>query len=153
LLNSLGKTAKKRFEYIGFNLLGPFDNPVDHYNWREFVKKRQIHNTIYLSIITRIDSEIERVKKFIENDSFDMYHKLSESEYLTSKDKYDYIFEKSLPPKEKKVHNKEDKSKNIKFNELNINIKNEEKGLKVLEKLNTGSGLFSNIANIVSKFL
>lgn len=151
-LNSLGETAKKRFEYIGFNLVVPFDNPVEHYNWREFVKEKRIHNTIYLSIITRIDSEIERINKFIEHESFDMYNMLSESEYLTSKEKYDDLFNKITTTDKTNIENTKKEVKSINVNELNITIKNEQKGLKLIEKLNNGSGLFANIASIISKF-
>ena len=60
---SLGPKALERLYHLGFDILYPFDNIVDLYNWRAKVKKERIDHTIYSSIAIRIDAELKRMKR------------------------------------------------------------------------------------------
>ncbi len=101
-LTELGVTAKNRFQYLGFDMMYPFTNPVDWYNWRSEILKKEISHTIYFSIGIRISSEIKRVKKHLEKDCWDAYCQLSPSDFSVS---YKYYFEKTGNPEKISTEN------------------------------------------------
>lgn len=85
LLTMLGETAFARMKYIGFDVLYPFDNPIDSFSWKENVKEKKVPHTLYFSISIRMESELKRMHQYIANDAWDAYCALSESEFLVSK--------------------------------------------------------------------
>jgi hypothetical protein len=85
---ALGPTALRRLRQVGFDVLYPFDNPVDLYNWRKFVRSASVDHTIYASIGIRIDSEIKRIRRAHQLGSADYYDALDDNTFVVSKDRY-----------------------------------------------------------------
>lgn len=83
-LTMLGEKPKARMNYIGFRQFFAFDNPVDWYSWKIWVKDNYVDHTQYLSISMRIDTELKRMKEFLSEDMWESYCSLSEDEYSIS---------------------------------------------------------------------
>lgn len=88
-ITMLGKTAKARMNYIGFHQLFAFDNEVDWYSWRIWIKENEVNHTQYLSISVRIDTELKRMRTYLEEDMWEAYCSLSEDEYSVSYLRYE----------------------------------------------------------------
>lgn len=156
LLTSLGPTAVKRLMYIGFDLLFPFNNPVDWFNWKTLIIEKNVSRTIYFSISTRVATEFKRIALHLENDTWDNYCELSESEFSSSKERYKELFfdhkkdcfESSVidPLCSQPVHQ-------ININELTYNEKVENEAINNLEQLNQRTGVWSNVANVASTIM
>ncbi|NJA87961.1 hypothetical protein HCX48_01805 [Rhodocyclus tenuis] len=85
---ALGPKARERLCYLGLDLLYPFDNPVDLYNWRAWVKKENINHTTYASIAIRIDSEIKRMRRVFSLEANTAYEAMPTADFLVSKARY-----------------------------------------------------------------
>jgi hypothetical protein len=157
LLTSLGGTAIKRLNYVGFDLLFPFNNPVDWYNWKELVKKKKIHNTMYFSVSTRIATEFERMEQHITNGTWESYCKLSASEFSVPKKQYLSLFIEDSDRDEpnnllEKVVNK-NQGPHIKIDTFTYNEQREEQAIRTLDGLHKTTGIWSNVANVLSSVL
>lgn len=156
LLTSLGPTAVKRLMYIGFDLLFPFNNPVDWFNWKTLIIEKNVSHTIYFSVSTRVATEFKRIELHLENDTWDNYCALSESEFSSSKERYKELFfehkndcsESNIiePPCSQPVHQ-------ININEITYNEKVESEAINNLEQLNQRTGVWSNVANVASTIM
>lgn len=156
LLTSLGPTAVKRLMYIGFDLLFPFNNPVDWFNWKTLIIEKNISHTIYFSISTRVATEFKRIALHLENDTWDNYCALNESEFSSSKERYKELFfdhkkdcsESSVidPLCSQLVHQ-------VNINELTYNEKVENEAINNLEQLNQRTGVWSNVSNVASTIM
>jgi hypothetical protein len=154
LVAILGDTAIRRMNYVGFDLLYPFNNPVDWYNWKEKIKERKVPQSIYFSIGIRISAEINRIEQFLEFDAWDSYSRLSSSDFSVSCDRYIEHFQDPIPTKE--VENpfpadEMSKQTNIHIHNMNYNQDVESKAVSSLDKLHKSTGIWSNIANVASK--
>ncbi len=89
LLASLGQTAVQRLNYVGFDLLFPFSNPVDWYNWKIMIKEK-ISAIQYIS--TRVATEFQRIEMHLERKIWDRYCQLSEAEFSVPKGRYSSVF-------------------------------------------------------------
>lgn len=85
---ALGSKALDRLFHLGFDLLYPFDNPVDHFNWREKVKLEKIDHTTYASIAIRIDAELKRIRRVHSLNAFSEYEAVPTEIFLVSKQRY-----------------------------------------------------------------
>ncbi len=81
---ALGPTALGRFVHIGLEVLYPFDNPVDIYNWRQHVRNDRIEHTTYASIAIRIDAEIKRLRRTLELGDETAYNALTLDVFLVA---------------------------------------------------------------------
>ena len=156
LVTLLGETALKRMNYLGFNYIYPFDNPVDWYNWKENIINNKVSHTIYLSMSLRMVSEIKRMESYLERDNWDAYNQLSESEFLTSKNRYKQHFEQSIasvksPSDTNETNNLKEQKINI--NNFHYNQKVEDKAVGNLDRIQKHSSIWSNIINVASKII
>jgi len=152
LLTSLGKTAVKRLQYLGFDLLFPFNNPVDWYNWKIFIEEKKINHTIYFSVSTRVATEFKRMELHLENDTWESYCELSESEFSVPKERYSGLFadkvndvhiENNSDPVTQNVHH-------INIGEFSYNEKIEQQAVSNLNALHKQTGIWSNVASVAS---
>ena len=157
LLTSLGVTAVKRLNYLGFDLLFPFNNPVDWYNWKELVKKNKIHNTMYFSVSTRIATEFERMEQHINNGTWESYCNLSESDFSVPKEQYLSLFINNVDQAEQNnsLEKTDDKDHGTQINidTFTYNEQREEQAIKTLDGLHKTTGIWSNVANVLSSVL
>ncbi|HFE37184.1 MAG TPA: hypothetical protein ENK06_02035 [Gammaproteobacteria bacterium] len=157
LLTSLGVTAVKRLNYLGFDLLFPFNNPVDWYNWKELVEKNKIYNTMYFSISTRIATEFERMEQHIKNGTWESYCNLSESEFSVPKEQYLSLFINNVDRAESNNSLEKTDDKNhgaqINIDTFTYNEQREEQAIKTLDGLHKTTGIWSNVANVLSSVL
>lgn len=91
---ALGTKALMRLRIIGFDKLYAFDNPVDHFTWRLHVREQQVCQTIYASIIERINAELDRLETILSLGGECGYDDMPENLFLISKDKYTFPAEK-----------------------------------------------------------
>ncbi|ENG7521923.1 hypothetical protein ABVD55_005160 [Vibrio harveyi] len=155
LLASLGQTAVKRLNYVGFDLLFPFSNPVDWYNWKIMIKEKDISHTIYFSISTRVATEFQRIEMHLERKIWESYCQLSEAEFSVPKDRYSSVFstENSHDQECDDTTSNDQAAVNhthININNLAYNDKTETDAVDNLDKLNKSSGIWSNVANVAS---
>lgn len=87
-LIALGSSAQNRMIRLGFDLLYPYNNIVDQYNWRSKIISDDISFTTFASIAIRIDSEIEIIKKVISMERFENYDAIPETFFTQSKSRY-----------------------------------------------------------------
>jgi len=157
LVGMLGPTATRRLKYVGFGMLFPFDNPVDWYEWKEAIVRRSIPQSIYFSIAIRLDSEIARIRFFLDRGKWDDYQLLSDSEYLVSKERYagywKELEETGSPSKSGPVDAQLVPSSTFSINELNINLKSESEAVNNLDKWQKRSEIWANIIDVVTKSL
>ena len=156
LLSELGSTAVKRLQYIGFGLLFPFSNPVDWFNWKTAITERRISHTIYFSISMRVVTEFKRMEIHLQNNTWDKYCELSESEFSVSKNRYtELFFEKNVVAEEEPSPVEPDQisvnsGHNIHIENLAYNEKAEEEAVNNLDQLQKKTSIWSNIASVAS---
>jgi len=152
LLACLGRTAINRMNYLGFDMLFPFNNPVDWFTWKTFIKENSIEHTVYFSISIRLATEIKRMELHLENDAWNEYCELSEHEFSVSKSRYsELFFDEGHEDKENSERsNHAQNVQNIHIGEISYNKKTEEKAVSNLDKLEKGTSIWSNIANAAS---
>jgi hypothetical protein len=86
---ALGPVAIRRFIHLGFDLLYPFDNPVDLFNWRAHVREHQVDHTLYAAIAIRIESEVKRMRLVLKMNGEREYDALDTGTLLVSAERYD----------------------------------------------------------------
>ncbi len=150
----LGAECVKRLNHIGFDEYIPFDNPVDWYNWKIEINEKKIPRETYLSIGIRIDSELERLRFFIEREQFGSYENLSYGRYFVSKERY---FESSAKDN-KQIHEEVNpQSKDGKIESCgnvantNNNATSEKEAISNLDKLHKKSSIITSWLNILAK--
>ncbi|NIC38633.1 hypothetical protein HBJ58_18325 [Halomonas desiderata] len=154
LLTLLGDTAKDRMNYIGFNMLYPFSNPVDWYSWKEKIKDRKVPQSIYFSIGVRMEAEFNRMEQFVERNAWEEYSKLSSSEFSVSCGRYLEHFEDCSQKEEAEDFPDADDrygSSSIHIETFNYNQAVEKAAVNNLEKWHKNTGIWSNISNVAAK--
>lgn len=161
LLTMLGETATRRMNYIGFGLMYPFDNPVDWFNWKEEVKKRNIPISVYFSISIRMTSEFNRMRLYLEGEAWEQYTSLSESAFLVSKDRYSELFstEESAQPLDERTSGiagppaRPNEQRTLHIENFHYNQEVEEKAVDHLDRIQKHSSIWSNVVNVAAKLL
>lgn len=97
----LGAGAQNRMITIGFDLLYPFNNIVDQYNWRSKVIKEEINFTTFASIAIRIDAEIQIMERTFEMDGHNQYNALSDEIFIKPKSRYLDLLSPTSTPTDK----------------------------------------------------
>ncbi|MGZ3952663.1 MAG: hypothetical protein ACXVBZ_14785 [Flavisolibacter sp.] len=147
---ALGPVVRDRLCYLGLDLLYPFDNPVDHFNWRVQVKKDRIPHTIYASIAVRIDAELKRIRQVLEIHSDLPYSDLPIDLFLVSKTRY--------PISASEITSENDNSNAAKLcsavtpqvGTVNNYFAADSNAVSQLEKLEKKTSIFSNVSNITA---
>ena len=85
---ALGPAAIGRLLHLGFDLLYPFDNPVDQHNWRAHVRDHAIDRTLYAAIAIRVEAEIKRMRLVFKMEGDGAYEALADDTLLVSKQRY-----------------------------------------------------------------
>ena len=89
MLCALGESATNRMCRLGFKHLVPVDNPVDWYEWAQWIRKAEIGHTPFASIAVRIDSEVERIRQFAEADALTDYERLPDDLFIVTDTRYE----------------------------------------------------------------
>lgn len=142
---ALGSSALVRLEHLGLSILYPFDNAVDLYNWRRYVKVNRIDHATYASIAIRIDSELKRLRRTLELGGGLGYEALPKELFIVSKDRYKSNTNHDspnpaappLPPT------------NISIETVNISNSIDSDAINELERLEKKTTIWSNLSNII----
>lgn len=97
-LIALGSSAQNRMVRLGFDLLYPYNNIVDQYNWRTKIISDNTSFTTFASIAIRIDSEIDIIEKLISMERSENYDAIPESLFTQSKSRYTLTTSKNIAP-------------------------------------------------------
>lgn len=154
-LSMLGATAKARMNFIGFQKFVAFDNEVDWYNWKIWIKENEISHTVYLSISMRIDTELKRMRVFLMEDAWESYCSLREDEHSVS-----YLRYEVFRPEEAMLRDNSDDSSSISGCSPNIHVvvnnhheKVEEKFHSNFEHVEKTTGTIANISTFLRQIL
>lgn len=146
---ALGPKARERLCYLGLDLLYPFDNPVDLYNWRVRVKKESIDHTTYASIAIRIDSELKRMRRIFSLEADAAYEAVPTEEFLVSKARYKLV----VPLEDRNEDNSQpapgEPPRTVHVDTMNIYAADSQ-AVSQLEKLEKGASIGSNFSNIIT---
>lgn len=147
---ALGPKARERLCYLGLDLLYPFDNPVDLYNWRIRVKKENINHTTYASIAIRIDSELKRMRRIFSLEADAAYEAVPTEEFLVSKVRY------KLAAAPEEIQDKDDHTApgtpppGMHIDTVNIQYAADSQAVTKLERLEKETTISANVSNIVA---
>lgn len=147
---ALGPKARERLCYLGLDLLYPFDNPVDLYNWRVRVKEESIDHTTYASIAIRIDSELKRMRRVFSLEADAAYEAVPTEEFLVSKARY------KLAAAPEEIQEKNDHSPAeapppaMHIDTVNIQYAADSQAVNKLERLEKETTIGANFSNIIS---
>jgi len=148
-MTMLGETAKARMNYLGFCQFFSFDNEVDWYNWKIWINENKVDYTQYLSISMRIDTELKRMREFLEEDMWEAYCSLAEDEYSVS-----YLRYEDFRPPSVEQDNYEHSGSNDSGGATNVNHqpeKIEEKMFSNIEHIEKKTSIMANIATFVAR--
>lgn len=147
---ALGPKARERLFHLGLDLLYPFDNPVDLFNWRVHVKKESIDHTTYASIAIRIDSELKRMRRVFELGGEAAYDALPDDAFLVSKTRYKSVG----APCEENGYNDQSSSAvsspNMHIDTVNIQYAADSQAVSKLETLEKETTIGANFSSIIS---
>lgn len=147
---ALGPKARERLFYLGLDLLYPFDNPVDLFNWRVRVKKESIDHTTYASIAIRIDSELKRMRRVFELGGEAAYDAVPTNAFLVSKTRYKSI---AMPEEGNGGNNQSGPTaspQNMHIENVNIQYPADSQAVSKLETLEKETTIGANFSNIIS---
>lgn len=147
---ALGTSARERLLYLGLELLYPFDNPVDHFNWRAFVKNENINHTTYASIAIRIDSELKRMRRVFELGGEVSYDAVPSDIFLVSKTRYKLIEVSDGGNEGDNKYNQLTPPPRMHIDTVNIHYAADSQAVSQLEKVEKGTAIGSNFSNIIS---
>lgn len=142
---SLGPKVLARLNHIGLSELYPFDNPIDLYNWRNYVTNNSIDHTTYASIAIRIDEELKRLRRVIEIGGIAHYESVPDDLFLVSKSRYSEITTEEQTP-----NKASSETHNIHIAAVNIGSPVDAPAVNRLEELEKKTSVWSNISNVVS---
>ena len=152
-ITMLGETAKARMNYVGFRQLFAFDNEVDWYNWKVWVQENKVDHTQYLSISIRIDTELNRMREFLEEDMWESYCSLTEDEYSVS-----YLRYEDFRPKDNETNNDKNGDFDDPSQAANIQVvinnhpeKIEKQMLSKIEYVEKKTSILANIATFAAR--
>lgn len=147
---ALGPKARERLFYLGFDLLYPFDNPVDLFNWRVRVKKENIDHTTYASIAIRIDSELKRMRRVFALGGEAAYEVLPDDAFLVSKNRYKSV---AAPTEECGGNDQSGPAAsppNMHIDTVNIQYAADSQAVSKLERLEKETTIGANFSSIIS---
>lgn len=147
---ALGPKARERLFHLGLDVLYPFDNPVDLFNWRVRVKHENIDHTTYASIAIRIDSELKRMRRVLELGGAAAYDVLSVDAFLVSKSRYKSI---ATPNKESGDNDQSSPAAsppNMHIDTVNIRYAADSQAVSKLEALERETTIGANFSSIIS---
>lgn len=151
-ISMLGETAKSRMNYIGFKQFFAFDNVVDWYSWKVWIKKNKIDHTQYLSISMRIETELKRMRVFLQEDMWNAYCNLDEGEYSVS-----YLhYEDFKPDSPESESGNEQKIGSVVQPNIHVVVNNhpekiEEKLFSNIEYMEKKTSILANIATFIAR--
>lgn len=141
-LIALGPTAQQRMLRLGFDLLYPFNNIVDQYNWRASIIEQNTNFTTFASIAIRIDAELRLIKNVLTLSDYGNYEGIASDLFAQSKTRYTSTAE--TPEQEKnEVPPPDGDPRRIKQEVDNEAVEN-------IPKLERSTNIASNIANVLS---
>lgn len=147
---ALGLKARERLFYLGLDLLYPFDNPVDLYNWRVRVRTECIDRTTYASIGIRIDAEFGRMRRVFELGGEDAYDAVPTDVFLVSKMRYKCMAVPDEGNSQCGQSNATGLSPGIHIDTVNIPYAADLHAVSRLERLEKETAIGANFSNIVS---
>jgi len=152
-ITMLGPTAKARMNYIGFCQFFAFDNEVDWYSWKIWIKENKVDHTQYLSISMRIDTELKRMCVYLEEDMWETYCSLAEDEYSISYLQYEDFRPDEIEQCNDNDSNSDDsgKSTNIQVVVNNHPEKTEEEMFSNIEHMEKKTSILANIATFIAR--
>jgi hypothetical protein len=156
LLTELGDTAIARMKYLGFDLMYPFDNPVDWFNWKEEIQKNNVPQSVYFSISLRMSSEFNRMFQHVERDTWDVYCQLSGNEFLVSKERYKehFVADKEIEsPISSGLEAAVDTRPHVHIDNFHYSQEVEKEAVDNLDRLQKHSSIWSNAINVATKLL
>ncbi|WP_460417968.1 hypothetical protein [Pseudomonas sp. microsymbiont 2] len=141
-LIALGPTAQQRMLRLGFDLLYPFNNIVDQYNWRASIIEQNTNFTTFASIAIRIDAELQLIENVLKLSDYSDYEGIANDLFAQSKTRYTSTAE--TPEQEKnEVPPPDGDPRRIKQEVDSEAVQN-------LPKLERNTNIASNIANVLS---
>jgi len=144
---SLGPKALQRLNFIGFDELYSFDNPVDMYNWRMKVRNDKIEHATYASIAIRIDAEIKRLDCISQLGGEEAYDELEVGFLLVSKARYQSLKGSS---ERSSLSVPTNTSSTINIHTLNMNHPADSQAVDRLEEFERKTTIWSNVSNIIN---
>jgi hypothetical protein len=148
---ALGPKARERLCHLGLDLLYPFDNPVDLYNWRARVKNENIEHTTYASIAIRIDSELKRMHRVFSLDADAAYEVVPTEAFLVSKARYESIATPKKTSEESNQSTPGEPSPTMHIDTVNVHhYAADSQAVSKLEKLEKETTIGANVSNIIS---
>ncbi len=144
---ALGQSALDRLLYLGLDLLYPFDNPVDHYNWRFQIKSGNIPHTTYAAIAIRIDSEISRIRRIYELGGESIYDNLPVNVVLVSKDRYSA---KKVFIQDSNQSAPSESQSNAMIGTFDMAATVDTAAVKKLEELELNTSIWSNVSTVLA---
>lgn len=147
---ALGPKARERLCYLGLDLLYPFDNPVDLYNWRVRVKKESIDHTSYASIAIRIDSELKRMRRVFSLEADAAYQAVPTDEFLVSKARYRLVTASEEGKNKDSQSTPVASSPTMHIDTVNIQYAADSQAVSMLEKLEKETTIGANFSNIIA---
>ncbi|RJF96512.1 hypothetical protein D3870_18860 [Noviherbaspirillum cavernae] len=147
---ALGPKARERLCYLGLDLLYPFDNPVDLYNWRVRVKKENIDHTTYASIAIRIDSELKRIRRVVALKGDAAYETVPTEEFLVSKERYKSIASPEEKREERDQSTPGGSPPTMHIDMVNIQYAADSQAVSKLEKLEKETTIGANFSSIIT---
>lgn len=147
---ALGPTVRERLFYLGLDLLYPFDNPIDYFNWSLLVKKEKIDHTTYASIAIRIDSELKRIRKIFQLKCEGAYEMVPADAFLVSKMRYKAIAASDGGEVGGNKPSSQQLVPSMHIDTVNIQYPADAQAVSKLEKLEKETTIGSNVSNIIS---
>ncbi|MFZ4550236.1 MAG: hypothetical protein ACOYNB_00300 [Aquabacterium sp.] len=144
---ALGKEARDRLLYIGLDVLYPFDNPVDLYNWRSHVLAKKIDHTIYASIAIRIDGELKRLRRALELGGMQAYAGLAPDVLLVSKARYQSPSDVERPSTDRA---QVPSVTTVNINHVSMKHPGDASAINDLEALEKKTSVWSNVSTVIS---
>lgn len=144
---ALGKEARDRLLYVGLDVLYPFDNPVDLYNWRAHVLAKKIDHTVFASIAIRIDGELKRLRRALELGGENAYAGLAPEVLLVSKSRY------QLPSDVEKASSDRTHMPpvtTVNINHVSVKHPGDASAINDLEAFEKKTSVWSNVSNVIS---
>lgn len=151
-MTMLGETPKARMNYLGFRQLFAFDNEVDWYSWKIWINENKVDHTQYLSISMRIDTELKRMRGFLEEDMWEAYCSLEEDEYSVSYLRYENFRSPDVEQNDDYDDpNNSENATNIQVVVNNHPEKVEEQMFSNIEHIEKKTSILANIATFVAR--
>ncbi|WP_155416961.1 hypothetical protein [Chromobacterium violaceum] len=145
---ALGPAIRERLFYLGFDILYPFDNPVDLYGWHSYVKENNVAHSVYASIAIRIDSELKRIRRVFVLSRGAAYDAVPPDIFLVSKERYRSAIKPKSTDELNEYPNTPDQG-SVSIHTVNIQYTNDSQAIDRLKDLESKTTIWSNFSNVV----